>query len=197
MNDYCELGRVVRVQVQQASLKVGEERCKHYDPAPIRAGDALDLTNDSAYVVAGERRWLDVHCAAHPETRNRGNGDMLSIGFTGHYATLRERFGTHLSDGIAGENILVEYDDVLQLVDVESGLRICGDDGRVVEFARIAVAHPCVEFSRFCLADEQATTSAVKETLQFLDGGRRGFYCFIDSGLPQQVRVGDRLLVRR
>lgn len=109
---------------------------------------------------------------------------------------LRERFGTHLTNGIAGENILVEYDGVLHLDDVEGGLRICGADGRVLEFARIEVAHPCVEFSRFCLADEQAPALAVKETLQFLDGGPRGLYCFIEDGLPQQVRVGDRLLAR-
>lgn len=87
MTDYRELGRVLCVQVQQASLKVGEGRRKHYDPAPIRAGDALDVSHQSAHVVAGEQRWLDVHCAAHSESRNHGNGDMLSIGFTGHYTT--------------------------------------------------------------------------------------------------------------
>ena len=196
MAEYRELGRIVRLQVQESSLKAGAPRRQHYDPTPIRCGDLLEVSHNSVHAVDGEHRWLDVHCAAHPESRNRGNGDMLSIGFTGHYASMRDRFGEHLIDGIAGENILVEFDDVLQLTDIEGRLSIRGDDGRTLEFARVEVAHPCVEFSRFCLADQDAPGLAVKETLQFLDGGRRGFYCFIDDDLPQQIRVGDRLLAR-
>jgi hypothetical protein len=157
----------------------------------------LRVEDGSVHAVGGERSWLDVHCAAHPESRNRGNGNMLSIGFTGHYAVMRSRFGAHLTDAIAGENILVELDGVLQLPDVERGLRVVGADGRSLDFTRIEVAHPCVEFSRFCLADEDAPGPAIKETLQFLDDGMRGFYCFIDNGLPQEIRVGDQLLTVR
>jgi hypothetical protein len=196
MADFREIGRIVRVQVQASSLKAGDGRRQHYDPSPLRPGNLLRVESDVVHGVAGDERWLDVHCAAHPESRNRGDGDMLSIGFTGHYATMRDRFGEHLLDGIAGENVLVEYDGVLELSDIERGLRLGGEDGRVLTFPRITVAHPCVEFSRFCLADDAAPGLAIKETLQFLDGGRRGFYCYIDGGLPQDVCVDDRLLAR-
>lgn len=197
MNQLIPLGRVINVQVQKSSLKIGDGRRKHFDPAPLRAGQALRVEHDTVHAVAGEHSWLDVHCAAHPESRNRGNGDMLSIGFTGHYEVMRERFGAHLCNAVAGENILVEHDGVLQLADLERGLRLVGADGRTLDFHRIEVAHPCVEFSRWCLADDEAPGLAVKETLQFLDGGLRGFYCFIDDGLPQEIRVGDQLFAVR
>ena len=187
------LGRIVNLQVQESSLKVGAGRRQHYDPSPLRAGQALQVEHGTVHAIDGECRWLDVHCAAHPESRNRGNGDTLSIGFTGHYDAMRQRFGAHLTNAIAGENILVEHDGILQLADVEGGLCIVGADGRTLDFTRVEVAHPCVEFSRFCLADDEAPGRAIKETLQLLDDGLRGFYCFIENGLPFEIRVGDQL----
>lgn len=197
MTDYRTLGQIVNVQVQESSLKVGAGRRKRYDPRPIRSGQALLVEPDVVYALDDGKRWLDVHCAAHPDSRNRDNGDMLSIGFTGHYQAMRDRFGAHLVDAIAGENFLVAYNGVLQLADVERGLRIVGKDGRSLDFEQVSVAHPCVEFSRFCLADEDVPGRAIKETLQFLDGGLRGFYCYVTGGLPQEIRVGDLLLARR
>jgi hypothetical protein len=197
MNRFEPLGAVINVQVQASSLKVGEGRRTHYDPSPLRAGRALLVERDLVHADDGAHRWLDVHCAGHPQSRNRGNGDMLSIGFTGHYDAMRARFGAHLTNAIASENILVESDGVLQLFDLERGLRIVGADGRTLDFSRVEVAHPCVEFSRFCLSDDDAPGSAIKQTLRVLDGGLRGFYCFIDDGLPFEIRVGDQLYAVR
>jgi hypothetical protein len=34
--------------------------------------------------------------------------NTISIGFTSHYAQMRARFGEHMQDGIAGENINID-----------------------------------------------------------------------------------------
>ena len=143
-----------------------------------------------------ERETVDVHSAVHPDSRNRGNGNMLSVVFTGHYAILRDRYGEHMREGIAGENMLVEYDDRLELADVERGLAIEGADGRRIELDTVSVAHPCVEFSRFALDDRNAPSTLVSNTLKFLDAGTRGFYAVVTSPLPARIELGDVLLAR-
>jgi hypothetical protein len=56
-----------------------------------------------------------------------------------------------------------------------------------------AVVEPCLEFSRFVLAD--ATAASVREPLRELRGGMRGFYLGVRAGAGARVRVGD-LVVR-
>jgi hypothetical protein len=108
----------------------------------------------------------------------------------------QQEFGDHLVPGIAGENILVDFEGRLTLDEVETGLAIDSADGSRVELGTVSVAHPCVEFSRFALDDLDASPQAVSRTLKFLDGGTRGFYGVVTSGLPATIRAGDRLLVR-
>src|SRR2546426_4214324 len=45
---------------------------------------------------------------SHPNTKNEDGAHGVSIGFTTHYALMRERFGDRLTPGCAGENVLVE-----------------------------------------------------------------------------------------
>lgn len=205
MAEYVEIGEIVRLQIQRGSLKIDmpdDERPelrvrRYYDPTPILAADALHVANDLVTVDGNPDPIVDVHCASHPRSRNRGNGNMLSVGFTGHYDKMRDRFGEHLTDGIAGENILVNNRSVFSLDDLQSGLRIETSDGQVLDFQPVTVAAPCVEFSRFCLGDLTAPPLAVKETLQFLDHGTRAFYAYIATGLPVTLRTGDRLFRRQ
>ena len=204
MAEYVEIGSIVRLQIQQESLKIDipdGERAelrvrRYYDPTPILAAASLHVNDGHVTIDDDPEPIIDVHCEAHPRSRNRGNGNMLSIGFTGHYDKMRDRFGEHLSDGIAGENVLVDHRGVLAPEDVERGLRIETAGGQVLDFTPVAVATPCVEFSRFCLGDLAAAPLAVKETLQFLDQGTRGYYSYISSGLPITLSLGDRLLRR-
>src|ERR1700694_4918441 len=103
------LGRIVRLQIQRSKLKRGEKPNRYYDPAPLLAVDELTLTPHGALVrLAGGGTLVDIHHAAHPDTRHLDRTNDLSVGFTPHYAAMRERFGAHLVDGCAGENILVE-----------------------------------------------------------------------------------------
>jgi hypothetical protein len=58
------------------------------------------------------------------------------------------------------------------------------------------VAHPCMSFSTYALGlqGKPSDQAALKETLRFLDGGTRGFYCEWTGG-PVVVRPGDRVFL--
>jgi len=190
------IGTVVRLQVQESSLKVGDKP-RRYDPAPIRAVPAISL--DPAGVIGlaenGETI-LDVHNHDHPSSKNRGGENGISLGFTGHYLAMRQRFGQHLADGIAGENILIEADRQFPLDELANGVIVEGTGGRPLELHPVIVAAPCVEFSRYALRfpDDARPDATVTEALRFLDAGMRGFYATY-TGEPAVVEIGARVFL--
>jgi len=194
--DRC-IGVIVRLQVQVSSLKVGELPARHYDPSPLRSVAALTLT--PAGVVASLEpgtEVVDVHHRDHPASKQRRGKNALSIGFTAHYAAMRDRFGAHLRDGIAGENILVETGRMLAEEDLAGGVTIETQGGASIPLQRIMIAAPCVEFSRFALRfpDDHRPDATVTDALQFLHRGMRGYYAGYD-GEPVVITVGDRLFL--
>lgn len=190
-----ELGHVVRLQIQRSSLKTGEKPSRLYDPAPILAVERLAVGPDGVLGEGPDGSWLvDVHHRAHPHTKNADGGHGVSLGFTSHYRLMRERFGEHITPGCAGENILVETDGAcLELDDLGQGVACVAADGReLVRLEVLQVAHPCRPFSGWALGG-MVETEVLKQTLQFLDDGMRGFYCLgVGSGI---VAVGDRLVL--
>lgn len=190
------LGRVVRLQIQRSKLKLGEKPNRYYDPAPLLAVDDLTLTPEGALARLPDGGTLvDVHHAAHPETRNLDRTNDLSVGFTSHYAAMRERYGEHLVDGCAGENILIETTGRVRLADIAGGLVIQpAGGGRPVWLRVVRHDPPCREFSGY--ASRSGEPEVIKETLQFLDDGLRGFYCALGNPAPVVVSVGDEVLVR-
>jgi hypothetical protein len=189
------LGMVVALQVQVASLKVGQSP-RRYDPAPLQPVYALTVTPGGVVGEVGEAEGLiDVHHRDHPASKNRASNG-ISLGFTAHYAAMRERFGPHLRDGIAGENILIETDHLLTADNLAGGVIIAGEDDRRLTLTPVIVAAPCVEFTRYALRfpDDRKPDATVTEALRFLDGGMRGFYASY-NGEPAVVRIGDRLLL--
>ena len=173
------IGRVARLQVQTASLKVptGVGRSERYDPVALRSVPALDLDGRGVVGKDGDATYADVHHPDHPDTKCRGT-NAISIGFTGNYATMRERFGPHLVYGIAGENIIVETDCPVSLADLRGGVTIVATDGRRIRLPLVMAAAPCLPFTRFALGlpPERKPDRTVTEALQFLDGGTRGYY---------------------
>jgi hypothetical protein len=195
-----ELGRIVLLQIQVASLKAGVHPHRYYDPAPLRSVDRLLLEPAGCVgATASGERVVDVHHAQHPQTKNRRGLNGLSINFTSHYQAMRERFGMHLSDGIAGENILVESKDSLALDELGDAIFIRRAGGSTIRLADIVVATPCVEFSRFAnFGGERLTSAELRSTLQFLDDGRRGFYASLAENAAEPViEVGDRVYIAR
>ena len=191
------VGVVVRLQVQRGNLKAGERPRRWYDPAPIVAVPALTLDAGGVTGWAADGAPVpDIHHAAHPETKNRGE-NPISFGFTSHYARMRARFGDHLADGIAGENILIAAHRTFRAADFPRGLRITGAQGAGVDLHAIIAAEPCAEFSRFALRYDRDTSSdrAVADALNFLRCGTRGFYAIV-QGDGGRIRVGDSLFRR-
>jgi hypothetical protein len=190
------IGTIVRLQIQTSSLKVGE-RPRHYDPTPLRSLESLEVTADG---VLGEIEpgalVLDVHHAHHPHSKHRSGTNGVSIGFTAHYAAMRERFGAHLSDGIAGENILIATLRRWQEQDLVGGVILVGESSSLLTLGQIVVAAPCVEFSRYALRfpDDARPDASVTQALQFLDSGMRGFYATA-LGEPARVTLGTQVFL--
>src|SRR6266699_5640638 len=136
---------------------------------------------------------VDVHHRAHPETKNEDGVHGVSLGFTSHYGLMRERFGARITLGCAGENIIVETTGRIAVEDLDAGVALLAPDGR--ELARLEVlqvAHPCRPFTGWALGGT-VEAQVLKEHLQFLDDGMRGFYCrATGNGI---VAAGDRLVL--
>jgi hypothetical protein len=189
------LGTIVRLQVQVDSLKVGQAPRRRYDPAGIRAVPVLEL-NDG-----GVRGWTedgrpidDVHHRDHPASKNRGGENGVSVGFTGHYAAMRERFGDHLTDGIAAENILVATDSPIGEDALAGGIVIAAEDGTEAVLSDVFAAAPCVEFSRYALRfpDDARPDETVTDAVRFLSDGIRGYYAAY-RGSAVRLILGGRV----
>src|SRR5438128_2517924 len=189
-----DLGRIVRLQIQRASLKTGEKPTRVYDPTPLLAVDRLALGPDGALGEGSDGSWLvDVHHRAHPRTKNEDGAHGVSLGFTSHYALMRDRFGEGITLGCAGENIIVETERRIVFQDLERGVALLAPDGQ--EIARLAVlqvAQPWRPFSGRALGGG-AASHVLEESVQLLVVGTRGYYCTgVGSGI---VSVGDRVAV--
>ena len=189
------IGEIVLLQVQLASLKVGGRRERAYDPTPIQSVPALHLAPEGVMGHSGAPDAIvDVHHRDHPSSKNRGGENGISVGFTAHYDRMRTRFGRHLVDGLAGENILVQAEEIVRDLDLRDGIVIMTAAGRTAHLNSVQAAEPCVEFSRYALRQERAARDNrdLAEALRFLRGGMRGFYARYD-GEPCIVQPGDRV----
>ena len=192
-----EIGLIVRLQVQTASLKVGEAPRQRYDPSPLLPVPALALDPDGAVgLIPGGEPVVDVHNRRHPSSRQSHGINALSIGFTSHYERMRERFGDAVADGVAGENVIVASDRLWTADELAAGLEVETATGERVRLERIVVAAPCVEFTRWALRypEDARPDLRVTEGVRFLDDGLRGFYAAYD-GDPVTISLGDRVYV--
>lgn len=193
------LGPIVRLQIQTSSLKCGQRPQSWYDPEPITALHRLRLDQGGVTGLSDESSddIGDVHHQLHPQSKFRAENG-LSFGFTSHYSLMRQQYGAHLIDGIAGENILINRDRSVTQKQVAHGIVIVTGSG-MISLDRIEPSPPCSEFSKFALgyAREQAADRTVTEAIQFLHQGVRGFYATLrDEGSTPIVSVGD-LVYRR
>ncbi len=199
INEMREIGTIKRLQVQPSALKVGQKPHRYYDPSPLLTVDHLLVSAKGAIgVMADGSQVIDVHHVNHPLSRNVDGVNGLSIGFTSHYKAMRSKFGQHIVDGCAGENILLEVSREYTLDGLRNGLAIqSADTGHLVYLTDLMIAAPCVEFSRFAANYGVPLSNAeLKATMQFLDNGMRGFYATVSNTDDQvAVRVGDRVFV--
>jgi hypothetical protein len=189
-----ELGHLVRLQIQRSTLKVGEKPNRVYDPAPLLSVPRLAVTPDGVLGAGPEGSWvLDVHHRAHPFSKNEDGLHGVSVGLTGHYAAMRERFGPRITLGCAGENLIAERAGLLPLAEITGGLAVVGADGRErLRLRVLQVAEPCRPFTGWAIGGNTVEADVLKSHLQFLQDGMRGFYLQAEgSGV---VEVGDLLV---
>jgi len=188
------IGTIVALQIQRSSLKTGEKPQRVYDPAPILQVDQLAVSPDGAFGLAPGPAWIvDIHHRAHPQSKNPDGQNGISLGFTSHYGAMRDRFGTRITIGCAGENIIVETPRPFVLADLEPGVAILAPDGSErLRLSVLDVAHPCRPFTGWALG-RTVEKDVFKDHLQFLDGGMRGF--LLAGEATGIVSVGDRVAV--
>ena len=189
------IGTVARLQIQRASLKTGAKPDRVYDPGAIVAVPRLAVTPDGVLGAHADGGWLvDVHHRAHPETKNEDGLHGVSVGFTAHYAAMRDRFGERIVLGCAGENIIVVTDRFVTYEELAGGVALVagGQGPERVRLRVVQVAHPCRPFTGWALGG-RVESEVLKSHLQFLDDGMRGFYC-VGEGAGT-VEVGDQLML--
>lgn len=184
------LGTVARLQVQRGPLKPGPRGARAYDPSPLLEVPELEVGPRG---VVGPDRVLDVHHADHPLSRNVRLCNGLSVLPRSHYALLRARFGPHVVDGCAGENLLLDTDRPLRPEDVAGTLLLETEEGEPLVLTAGQAAAPCVEFSRWLLGQgpQDPLDDDVRETLEVLADGVRGFYLSVEG--TGRVARGARL----
>lgn len=192
------IGRVVRVQAQREPLKIGkiegDNDYRTYRTEPILTMARLQLTPDGVIGIkdSGETI-IDAHNIKHPQTRNTGR-NFISFGFTHHYVMMRDRFGAHLEDGVAGENIIIEAEDKTGVFVPPSRIGIqSAATGETLILNDVMAAPPCLPFTYFC-AQARIGGKDVKEALQFLDHGTRGYYAHVPEGFHGEVAPGDVII---
>lgn len=188
-----EIGPLIRLQIQRGSLKTGVKPNRTYDPAPLLSVDRLWITPGGVLGLGPEGSWMvDVHHHAHPLTKNPDGLHGVSVGFTGHYRLMQERFGDRVQTGSAGENLIAETHGVLRPGQLGERIAVLGKDGAErVRLRVLQAAEPCRPFTGWALG-RQVDATVLKEHLQFLQNGTRGYY--LEAEGSGEITLGDRLV---
>jgi len=193
------LGIVKLVQIQPNGLIIDTPDGDFYDATRRVEVDRLFITplGIEAVLPTGEPV-LDIHHINHPDKAYKD--DLISIGFTSHYAAMRQRFGEHMQDGTAGENIIIESDREIWLDDLGQQVVIeNAETGKQTLLNILRIATPCNEFSHFAANSrgQRLPAADLKNTLQFLNKGRRGFLLALADGQENViVQAGDRFFAK-
>jgi len=182
------IGRIVRLQVQAEPVKA----TGRYDPSAIVTGASASIGAAGMLLWDGNGWIVDAHHRAHPRARGGGNRP-LSIGFTGHYAAMANRFGD-APVGIAGENIIVDGPAV-RMSDIADGFVVRRSNGMEVPLDAPRPAAPCLPFTSFLLgSDVVLPRERLTDELAFLSDGTRGFLVEMDPTLGHvEIEVGDEV----
>ncbi len=193
------LGTVKLVQLQPNGLIIEKDGDYFYDESRRVEVDQLLVNSKGIEANTPDGlHVLDIHHLDHPD-KEYDDDDLVCIGFTSHYDKMRERFGKHMVYGSAGENIIIENSKEIWLADLGNQIAIENQEtGQLMILGEVQVAEPCDEFSHFVTQsqDERLPAGKLKETLQFLREGRRGFLFVLAKGQEDgTVRPGDRVYV--
>jgi hypothetical protein len=189
------IGTIKLLQIQREPLKIGDRPNRRYEPTPLLIVDQLRLTAEGVIGLTPDGMTLvDAHHVRHPASRNRNNANGISLNFSTHYDRMRRRFGYRFADGCAGENILIQSE--IDFTEQELGTRMIIKNvasGGTLELHDLMVAAPCTEFSNYA-AGRIITGEEMRETLEFLSDGTRGFYATLAPGRDEPIiQIGDHV----
>jgi len=191
------LGTVKLVQLQPIGLIIETPSGYFYDASRRVEADSLLITSKGIEATTPDgEHVLDIHHLDHPD-KAYDDDDLVCVGFTSHYEAMRSRFGEHMVDGIAGENIIIDYAKEVWVDDIGGQMGIeSKETGQMMLLNLVCFAAPCDEFSHFAAnsQDRRLPASELKATLQFLNNGRRGFLLVLRDGQePAIVQPGDKV----
>ena len=186
---------IVRLQVQRFPMKAGRAPLRYYEPAALVSVQRLSAGPLGVRgTTADGQTVLDVHHQHHPQSRDRrGDAGVLFMG-TGDYVALRQRYGDHVVDGIAGETVLLDAPEGFAGAELPPSVTVNTAAGPLA-LQEVRVADPCVEFSRFCLRQETSAVvdDDVRDAMVALDGGARGYRsCAAGEGT---IALGDTVVI--
>jgi hypothetical protein len=191
------LGTIQFVQVQRNPLKEDTGSGRVYDPAPVMRVDDLQLTPEGVMgITRNGETIVDVHHRQHPGSRNRKNTNGISLNFLANYDRIRSRFSrseTEIGTGVAGENLVIASNADFDADEIGSRLAIKTRDGQWIYLDDVMVIAPCAEFSTY-IAGRPLEAPQMRDTLQFLSDGTRGFYATLsDHEANPIIRAGDEV----
>ena len=181
------IGTLKHIQVQGERIK--DRQADEYDPQRIVRAASLELSLDGAVgiTVTGDRL-QDVHHNQHPTSHSRGD-NTLSVCFTSHYERARAHFGTALSDGCMGENLLVASDEEFHPGLPGRALVFQHEEhGERILIALTRAAPPCRPFSSY--ASGGASGASLAAALRFLNDGGRGYYAQLREPTTAELHPG-------
>ena len=193
------LGYVKLTQLQPTGLIVNTPSGEFYDPSRRLVVDSLQISPLGIESITPDgEHMLDIHHIDHPD-KKYDNDDLVCIGFSSHYTAMRTRFGEHMIDGIAGENIIIQAEKEIWPEDLGQRLGFeSSETGDITFLDVVKFAAPCEEFSHFAAQSQHQRLPAaeLKATLQFLGNGRRGYLLVLSDGQePAIVQPKDRVFV--
>jgi hypothetical protein len=192
------IGDITLLQLQTQPLKIGDVQ-RYYEPdGALRPVHHFTLVRDGITAEINGETVIDAHHRHHPQSRNRIS-NPASFGFTSHYRKMQERFGDHMYLGVAGENIIIETDELFGEDDVRGGVAFEAATGDTLIIDTIFAIPPCKPFAKYCLQtdDVESEQLLVRESLQFLLNGIRGFCIEPADGEQFQLEVGQRFWIKR
>lgn len=192
---FRSLGTIEKLQVQTSSMILQDhEGPRRYDPAPLVEVERLHVTPAGiAASISADELTLDSHHRVARRARAWKRERIVSFGFSSHYDGLTARF-PHLDYGGSGENILIRTEAVVPFRQVAGGVHLCGPHG-VVDLCCVRPLAPCPPFARY-LSGPGRSKRHVREVLDSLKGGVRGFSAMLCDDVPVEVQVGADVWVR-
>ena len=198
-NKLSELGQVKLTQLQPSGMIIDTPDGEFFDVSRRVVVEKLTITHLGIEATTPDGdQLLDIHHINHPDKAYDIDA-LVCIGFTSHYQEMRARFGEHMVDGSAGENIIIEYEQEIWPQDLGKGIAIENSEtGQLALLDLVRFAAPCHEFSHFAAQSqsEKLPPAQLKSILQFLGNGRRGYLLVLRKDQDAvTVRPGDRVFV--